>query len=88
MEDQVGSSNVPKHKRGNPLKSGEKQMILHCFNTLSGSELGFVDSGLFVIESKSMPDHHEEITGEVLLMWIRSILPDSSSSDEEHDEEE
>jgi hypothetical protein len=40
MEDQAGPSTMPKHERGKLLKSGEKQMILHCFNTLSGRNPG------------------------------------------------
>jgi hypothetical protein len=65
MEDQAVPSTMPKHERGKPLKSGEKQLIFHCFHTLSGSESGFVDGGLFVFELKSMRDYHKEMTGEV-----------------------
>jgi hypothetical protein len=83
MEDQVGPLTVPKRRIGKHLKFGERQMILHCFNTLCGCELDYVDGGFFVFGSKSTHDYHEEMTCEVFLTWFRSILPDSSSSDEE-----
>jgi hypothetical protein len=66
-----------------------RNLILHCFNTLRGSEVGFADSGLFMFELKSTQDYHEEMTGEVFFFkWFQSILPDSSSSNEKYNEEE
>jgi uncharacterized protein Smg (DUF494 family) len=65
-----------KHKRGKPMKSDQKQMILHSFNTLSGNELGFVDIVvfvcLFVCASKSTQRAHEEMTGEGFFYMVLS----------------
>jgi hypothetical protein len=42
-----------------------------------------------VFESKYTRDYHEQMAGEMFLTWFRSVLlPASSSSDEEYNEEE
>jgi hypothetical protein len=59
MKDQVGPSVMQKHKKGKIIENGKKQLILHCFNALSGSESRFEDIGFFMFEPKSKRYYHE-----------------------------
>lgn len=53
-----------------PTGKGRRLIITHI-----GSDTGFVDGGLFVFESKTTREYHEEMTGEVFLEWFISVLP-------------
>lgn len=53
----------------NPSGKGKRLIILHV-----GSELGFVDGGLLLFESKKTADYHEEMNATVFEEWFIALL--------------
>ncbi|XP_026319497.1 uncharacterized protein LOC113229996 [Hyposmocoma kahamanoa] len=55
----------------NPVGKGKRLIISHV-----GSEEGFVDDGLLILESKKKTeDYHDEMNSEHFEEWLRGILP-------------
>lgn len=54
----------------NPTGKGKRLIIVHA-----GSEKGFVENGLWVFESHSTKEYHEEMTGDAFQEWFAKILP-------------
>ena len=54
----------------NPTGKGKRLIVVHI-----GSEKGFVDNGLWVFESHSTKEYHEEMTGDAFHEWFRKVLP-------------
>ncbi|KAJ4446177.1 hypothetical protein ANN_12870 [Periplaneta americana] len=54
----------------NQTGKGKRLIVVHI-----GNENGFVDNALWVFESYSTKEYHEEMTGEAFHEWFGKILP-------------
>lgn len=54
----------------NPSGKGKRLIVVHI-----GSESGFVNNALWVFESHSSKEYHEEMTGDAFQEWFGKILP-------------
>lgn len=53
----------------NPSGKGKRLIVVHI-----GSDTGFLQGGLWVFESKSSGDYHQEMTGNAFQEWFTNIL--------------